>query len=376
MAQVLAEVGKEAEAIAREVVQGLRATVPAYRDVPEEQLLPGVHTSVGLGVRAVAERRLPTEAEGEALAEVAESRAVQGFALEAVLAAYRLGAREVWARVETRGRARGVGAELLLEAARLTWAWADAVTGRVATAHRRAEVAMARHDQQQRANFLRALLAGSLSPEDVAVQAAIHDLDFRQAYVTIRARPRADTPLYALERALLDGPGQPIFFGIAGNDLAGLAAQAPTSLGLPATVGLGPPAELGRITDSFGMASRVLATAVDFGLDGVYRLEDLGPLVAVATDAHLGPLLVIHYLEPLLSRGPRGETLLATLRAYLDCGCGVEATAASLHVHPNTLRYRLNQIRVLTGADLNSFQDLVGLWWAVQRHLMPRAPRQ
>ena len=122
------------------------------------------------------------------------------------------------------------------------------------------------------------------------------------------------------------------------------------------------------------MASRVLSTAVDLGLEGVYRLEDLGPLVAVATDAHVGPLLVTHYLEPLLAMGQRGETLVDTLKTYLDSGCGVEAAAASLHVHPNTLRYRMNQIGDLTGANLNSFQDLVGLWWAVQRHLMTSTP--
>jgi DNA-binding PucR family transcriptional regulator len=53
--------------------------------------------------------------------------------------------------------------------------------------------------------------------------------------------------------------------------------------------------------------------------------------------------------------------LLPTLRAYLDCDLDVRRTAASLYVHPNTVRYRLRRISELTGLDTQSFSGMVEL---------------
>jgi len=48
----------------------------------------------------------------------------------------------------------------------------------------------------------------------------------------------------------------------------------------------------------------------------------------------------------------RGGDLLATLRAWLELGFSVQATAAALVVHPNTVTYRLGRIEQLTGREL------------------------
>lgn len=48
----------------------------------------------------------------------------------------------------------------------------------------------------------------------------------------------------------------------------------------------------------------------------------------------------------------RGTHLLATLRHYLSHGQSRGATAASLHLHPNTVSQRLARIQALTGLDL------------------------
>ncbi|MFE0751341.1 PucR family transcriptional regulator [Gordonia sp. NPDC058843] len=48
-----------------------------------------------------------------------------------------------------------------------------------------------------------------------------------------------------------------------------------------------------------------------------------------------------------------GSAFTASLRAYLDHFGDVRAAAASLHVHPNTLRYRIRRIQALTGMDLD-----------------------
>ncbi len=69
--------------------------------------------------------------------------------------------------------------------------------------------------------------------------------------------------------------------------------------------------------------------------------------------------------------------LLATLRVFIAEEGAVEATARRLHVHPNSLRYRLRRLRVLTGRDPFAFLDrvafYVGLWaWDAQHRRIPQ----
>jgi sugar diacid utilization regulator/GAF domain-containing protein len=45
-------------------------------------------------------------------------------------------------------------------------------------------------------------------------------------------------------------------------------------------------------------------------------------------------------------------SLLPTLECYLDCACNKAAAAKNLHVHLNTLKYRLERIGEMTGLDL------------------------
>jgi DNA-binding PucR family transcriptional regulator len=47
------------------------------------------------------------------------------------------------------------------------------------------------------------------------------------------------------------------------------------------------------------------------------------------------------------------ERLLATLRAWLDRPGQVQAVAAALDVHPQTVRYRVRQLRELFGDALD-----------------------
>ncbi|WP_309240246.1 helix-turn-helix domain-containing protein [Actinomadura sp. J1-007] len=53
--------------------------------------------------------------------------------------------------------------------------------------------------------------------------------------------------------------------------------------------------------------------------------------------------------------------MLETLRAYSDHGFGRRRTAAALHIHPNTLDYRLRRMTVLTGLDPARPADLLTL---------------
>jgi DNA-binding PucR family transcriptional regulator len=48
----------------------------------------------------------------------------------------------------------------------------------------------------------------------------------------------------------------------------------------------------------------------------------------------------------------REPVLAETLRAYLDGFGDVAATAAGLHVHPNTVRYRVRRVEEILGTSL------------------------
>jgi DNA-binding PucR family transcriptional regulator len=49
----------------------------------------------------------------------------------------------------------------------------------------------------------------------------------------------------------------------------------------------------------------------------------------------------------------RGSGLVATLRAYYASGARVDKTADALFLHRNSVRYRLDRIRLLTGLDID-----------------------
>lgn len=49
-----------------------------------------------------------------------------------------------------------------------------------------------------------------------------------------------------------------------------------------------------------------------------------------------------------------GQETMATLRAYVKCAFSIKRTAAVLHIHENTLRYRISRIADLTGLDYKS----------------------
>lgn len=56
-----------------------------------------------------------------------------------------------------------------------------------------------------------------------------------------------------------------------------------------------------------------------------------------------------------------GTELLHTLQAYLNCKCNKAQTAKVLFTHPNTVKYRINQIEEIMGIGLNDQDTVVQL---------------
>jgi len=56
------------------------------------------------------------------------------------------------------------------------------------------------------------------------------------------------------------------------------------------------------------------------------------------------------------------QGFLETLEAYLDCDCNTYTAANALHIHSNTLNYRLKRIKEIANIDLEDFNQKVGLY--------------
>jgi hypothetical protein len=61
-----------------------------------------------------------------------------------------------------------------------------------------------------------------------------------------------------------------------------------------------------------------------------------------------------------------GADLVSTVRVFLDHGGSWQDAARALHVHPNTLRYRIARIEEVTGRDLSTIRDRVDVFLALQ----------
>lgn len=72
------------------------------------------------------------------------------------------------------------------------------------------------------------------------------------------------------------------------------------------------------------------------------------------------------YLTRTIENLLLNEELLKTLSMYFSCDLSLKETAAALHIHINTLHYRLKRIEELTQLNPRKLSDLVTMYLAVQ----------
>ncbi len=98
--------------------------------------------------------------------------------------------------------------------------------------------------------------------------------------------------------------------------------------------------------------------------------------VVVAEDADTGTVLDLLRAVPAGERAGFARTvlgpvlpdaeLLGTLRAHLRHGCSPTRTAQALHLHQNTVRYRVGRLEGLLGRDLRDVADLADVHVALR----------
>ena len=352
-----------------DIVASVQAEVPAFADLDPDDVRRIAAGDLRRGEAAMTGHQLPSKEALEAIAAVTARLARAGVPLDAINRARGIAARRVF---ETWRESGGDEPSSQVETLHWMWNWTQAVAARIASAYREVELEVEGRDEDKQAWYLRGLLDGTLSLVEAQSRAPAYGLLPGRRYIPLRARSSDDVDARQLQRAIeaggrAVGDGAGALVAVVEGDVWGLVSRPPALPAGHGVVGLGPAAELSGVPDAFKLAERALETAMALGRRGVVDIDDLSLRPIVLSEDHLGDRLVRRYLDPLRELGEFGVALERTVRQYLECGMRIDESARALIVHPNTLRHRLDRFQQVTGADLRRTEDLVEVWWALER---------
>lgn len=352
----------------------MQEVIPSYAKVPIEELTPVVLANTRNLLAIIRDPDMDRRGAEDDYRESGETRARQGITSDEMLTAWRLGLEVTRQEAHAIADDLDLGKDVLLEFIEATLRWGDVGMLATASAHREAEFELARNEQHHRANLVRGVLFGTLSPAEVRVQASGYGLDLSAVYHAVRTRP-ADLTVREIERKLgvADGAGpRRGLAALVDGDLVGFV-QAPMPQPAGITIGVGPPTALHELANSFRLATRAFEGATAIGAEGIVAIGGLGLWPAVIADRDVGDELLRRIVDPVLAHGRTGEALLETVTRYLANDLRLEVTADELFLHVNTVRYRLRRFEELSGMNLRCVDDLVQVWWAIRRHRLAQS---
>jgi hypothetical protein len=355
-------------AVAARTVEAVTAEVPEYsRAAIGADTTRTIEASVQLAL--VTFLRLATdEGVGDSAARLApalegayalgrgEARA--GRTMEALLAAYRVGARVAWQEVSALLVRRDVAAATVARFAELVFAYIDELSGGSAAGHRDELATTGRVREQLFERLAHALLIGE-PPEELVLRAerAGWAPPDTLTVIVLRSAHMANVAQLLDARTLrLAGDLAP---GLASDDMAVLlvpdvhrsrAALHAALSGRGAIMGPTRPWTEAHLSYRRVLhALELLPMPRDEPLDTEDHLVTL--VVTADTDAFHD--LRARALEPLADLRPAtAERLIETLRSWLLHQGRRDDVAADLNVHPQTVRYRMTQLRELFGSRL------------------------
>jgi hypothetical protein len=346
-----------------------RQHVPGYAVVSDDDLRASARASLEGLLTELASLRVPDDAARERLEGLALHRAAQGMPLETLSLGYRLGSREMLSLMDDVAREVGLPNDLVLAMHDSTWEFANEAAAVFARIEHERSVERVRFDAERRSGFVRGVLGGGYSVEEIHRDADLFGLDPRRQYIPLAIpfpeQSAADSLRRALAIALRTTPDR-LLFAEVGAGLGCIAPIAPAGL-TGYLVGVGPAHPLDSLAEGFEEAELARESAERFGMTGMLRLGDLGPrpLIFGARTASAG--LEARHFALMDSQGRSGSEIEETTRVYLECNQQVQDVAKLLTVHPNTVRYRVTRFRELTGLDVRLTEDLVTAWWLLNR---------
>ncbi|AZP22509.1 PucR family transcriptional regulator [Streptomyces aquilus] len=355
--------------------------IDLYREgdvVPRDDLRRSIERNLGFMVSGLDDPDVPLDR--AAPSETGRRRAHQGAPLPEVLQVYRIGCSMLFdalvAYARKDGRADTMDA--LLEASSRLWRLADEHALLLTEAYRAATAELVAAQQRRRSALVEALFTGQLvrdaGPWEVGRLLGL-PLDTQLVVVAAETAGLAEESLLGVERRLAER-GIVSAWQLTPTTQAGVVAvreeQGSAMLAVlrdaaGARTGISPPyLSLTETPRALHLARTALAE-IPVGTTDV-RPFSSSPLAALlAHDPDEGRRLADRVLGAVLDLPPEDrDALLSTLHAFLHHGGSAERAARHLHCHPNTVRYRLNRIRELTGRSLQDPLALAELATAAQ----------
>ena len=379
-------------------VQAIQAEVPAYSGALGGRLGAGIRQGVqvsldrfvelaGLGWAADDHDSTPLgDAVGVARA-LGAAEARSGRSLEALLTAYRVGARVAWRDLAETAVAAGVEVAELSWLAETVFAFIDELSAASAAGHARELSVTSRDRERAREALAQALLDGADAAQ-LRRRATEAGWPIPSTVTTVLLESDSSTELRVRlgETTLTGEYGGFIARGVAVGETAEGGATKPLAVllvpdarrdTLARTLGrttgvLGPTVAWTAVPEAVRRSARALDLAPSH--DGLIDTDDhLTALVVTADPAALAELRV-RVLAPLDGyRAGTRERLIETLRSWLLHQGRREAVAAALFVHPQTVRYRVQQLREAFGDDLTDPEKVAALVVALA-HRTPEEP--
>jgi PucR C-terminal helix-turn-helix domain len=358
--------------VAREMVKVFRSEITGYTRLPESvltgQILAVSQSNVELFFRSITELRGPTEEELAPFRESARSRAEEGLPLEDLLHAYRLGGRLGWNALVT--AAQPDEHEALLAAAEMLMRYIDSVSAAVAQTYLDEHQHLVSEEERRQ----RALVEALVHPEREVP--ALRELAERVGFpLAERYRPFSKSlpgaPTHAHSQLASELRSRGVLALTEGDRVTGLATEDADEAvfgspqGLLALGPAAPRAELALALDDMRM---LIGVGRREGMTGTIEVERFLLELLLTRSPDLANRLAGRVLGPLEAYAERRSSdLLDTLEAFLACDLDRRKTAQRLHVHPNTLDYRLRRIAELTGLEPGRPRDLAQLELALAR---------
>jgi hypothetical protein len=369
-------------AVAERTVAAIVVEVPSYAEAFQGDMGRAIEKAVRLALGSFLELATatgdadPSRPIGPALEgayALGRGEARNGRPMDALLAAYRVGARVAWRHMSETAVAAGMAAGSLARFAELVFAYIDQLSASSVSGHAD-ELAASGQMRRRLLERLAALLLTGGPAYDLVTAAERADwAPPRTLTAVLLPEARARGALAVLDARTLQ----------AGEDLPGAEPETERAVLLVpdaegfARAGLltalsgrgavvGPPRPWQEARSSYSRALRAVQLGLrpdgNAAVDTEARLADL----VLRADGEALADLRSQVLAPLddLGPGPR-EKLVETLRAWLLHHGRREQIAAELFVHPQTVRYRMGQLRDLLGARLDDPQYVLELTLAL-----------
>jgi PucR C-terminal helix-turn-helix domain len=355
------------------VVAAAREKSPPVAALPLREVQR--HIAALLGCVAAAFTDASGLGDSAAAAEaLAHERAVQGVPLAALLGGFQAGRVHVLLKLTEEARAAGVPAETLIDALVELDAYTNELQNRIIHAYRAAELSFARTGDAVRVQALRDLLHG-----DNAARPADVGLDEMKRYHCLIADVTDPRQAPRIEAALAPADGMA---GFVDGYLCCLAIRLPTAAKIAdIAVVASPPARPGELAVSYRVCQAALVSARLRRLRGLHLVTELATVIAMDAYPQLGTMLAGQFLAGLDAAKEYHRQLARTAASYLDHGCHADAAAATLHIHPNTVKHRLRRFAEFTGFGAagrpgGSPTDVLQWWWALDAWLRQPAARR